>query len=206
LSQPPHEGQITRWSWQSTCRGGPSHKPARRRKDRYRSCPTAVVGQSMIRTLQGDRFCRASPEWERRQASFLCLRDSGREQRVSPARPGIQVLCSNSSAKLKTRFVVWEQDGSLSANKKGRYPPRGRTCLCSPNTTRISRSTFVPIQIDEIPTSLLPARVDGCVPFRFLWRVVLPLCRPALGTLGVITFVTSRNDFLQPLIILTKEC
>jgi cellobiose transport system permease protein len=54
-----------------------------------------------------------------------------------------------------------------------------------------------------IPDEMLEAaRVDGCGPFRFYLMFVLPLTRPALGTLGLFMFVNSWNDFLQPLIIL----
>jgi cellobiose transport system permease protein len=57
-----------------------------------------------------------------------------------------------------------------------------------------------------IPVELLDAaRVDGCSYLRFFARVVLPLVRPALGTVSIILFLTSWGDLLQPLIILTSE-
>ncbi|MEV0384808.1 carbohydrate ABC transporter permease [Nonomuraea sp. NPDC050643] len=46
------------------------------------------------------------------------------------------------------------------------------------------------------------ARVDGCPEFRIFWRIYLPLCRPALATLAVFTFVAGWNGFLWPLIVL----
>jgi len=46
------------------------------------------------------------------------------------------------------------------------------------------------------------ARVDGCPEFRIFWNIYLPLCRPALTTLGVFTFVAGWNSFLWPLIVL----
>ena len=46
------------------------------------------------------------------------------------------------------------------------------------------------------------AQIDGANEFQTFVRVVLPLSRGALATLGVIVFLTSWNDFLWPLLIL----
>lgn len=46
------------------------------------------------------------------------------------------------------------------------------------------------------------ARVDGCPEFAIFWRIYLPLCKPALATLAVFTFVAGWNGFLWPLIVL----
>ena len=57
-----------------------------------------------------------------------------------------------------------------------------------------------------IPDELLDAaRLDGASELRIYWTVVLPLMRPILVTLGVFTFLTSWNDFLWPLTVLTDE-
>lgn len=45
------------------------------------------------------------------------------------------------------------------------------------------------------------ARIDGCGKFRFLWSIVLPLARPALGTLGIYSFITTWNQYLWPLLM-----
>jgi multiple sugar transport system permease protein len=58
----------------------------------------------------------------------------------------------------------------------------------------------------SIPDELLEAaRVDGAGEFRIFWQVVLPLCRPALATLGILTFLASWNNFLWPLVVATTE-
>ncbi|HET7077118.1 MAG TPA: ABC transporter permease subunit, partial [Chloroflexia bacterium] len=41
--------------------------------------------------------------------------------------------------------------------------------------------------------------------FQIFYRVVLPLAKGALATLGIITFLASWNDFLWPLLILQKS-
>jgi len=57
-----------------------------------------------------------------------------------------------------------------------------------------------------IPDDLLDAaRLDGASELRIYWTVVLPLLRPILVTLGVFTFLSSWNDFMWPLIVLTDE-
>ena len=57
-------------------------------------------------------------------------------------------------------------------------------------------STAVPRELVEA------ARMDGCGEFGIYWRIVLPLLKPALGTLGLITFIASWNNFIGPLIVL----
>jgi multiple sugar transport system permease protein len=55
----------------------------------------------------------------------------------------------------------------------------------------------------SIPKDLVEAaRMDGCSELGIYWRIVLPLLKPALGTLGLITFIASWNNFIGPLIVL----
>ena len=55
----------------------------------------------------------------------------------------------------------------------------------------------------SIPKDLIEAaRMDGCSELGIYWRIVLPLLQPALGTLGLITFIASWNNFIGPLIVM----
>lgn len=55
----------------------------------------------------------------------------------------------------------------------------------------------------SIPKDLIEAaRMDGCSEFGIYGRIVLPLLKPALGTLGLITFIASWNNFIGPLIVM----
>lgn len=57
-----------------------------------------------------------------------------------------------------------------------------------------------------IPNSLFDAaRIDGCSEFRIYWNIVLPLAKPALATVAILTFLFSWNDFLGPLIYLSDQ-
>jgi multiple sugar transport system permease protein len=58
----------------------------------------------------------------------------------------------------------------------------------------------------SIPQELLEAaRVEGAGELRIYWSVVMPLARPILATLAIFTFMTTWNDFMWPLIILTDQ-
>ncbi|WP_425837029.1 carbohydrate ABC transporter permease [Streptomyces fractus] len=47
------------------------------------------------------------------------------------------------------------------------------------------------------------ARLDGANPFTVFWRIALPLARPGLLALGILTFLWSWNDLMWPLIVNT---
>ena len=49
------------------------------------------------------------------------------------------------------------------------------------------------------------ASLDGCGYFGFYWRVLLPLTRPALAAVVVLTIVASWNNFFLPLLVLNTE-
>src|SRR3712207_9438006 len=54
----------------------------------------------------------------------------------------------------------------------------------------------LPVELEEA------ARVDGAKPWQTFFRVVLPLSKPALSTLLLLSFLTNWNDFLWPLYVL----
>ena len=49
------------------------------------------------------------------------------------------------------------------------------------------------------------ATIDGCGSLRFLMTIVLPLARPALGTLAVYSFLQTYNQYLWPLLITNDQ-
>ena len=57
----------------------------------------------------------------------------------------------------------------------------------------------------SVPDELCEAaRIDGMSEYGIWWHVMLPLSKPALSTLTIFTFVNTWNDFLGPMIYLTK--
>jgi raffinose/stachyose/melibiose transport system permease protein len=58
----------------------------------------------------------------------------------------------------------------------------------------------------SVPRQLMEAgAMDGAGSFRILWQVLLPGARPALLTLVVLVFMWSWNEFLLPLVMLSRE-
>ncbi|MFC0333488.1 carbohydrate ABC transporter permease [Paenibacillus sepulcri] len=73
--------------------------------------------------------------------------------------------------------------------------------LFSPYGVFLLRQFFIQLPHDLNES----ARIDGCSEFGIFFRIVLPLAKPALVTLGIFNLLGSWNDFLQPLIYLSKE-
>lgn len=70
-----------------------------------------------------------------------------------------------------------------------------------PMTIIILRGFFreIPGELEEAAT------LDGCGPFGFFWRILLPMARPALGTVSVLAVVASWNNFFLPLLVFTDS-
>lgn len=57
-----------------------------------------------------------------------------------------------------------------------------------------------------IPRELVDAaRIDGCSEFQIYYKIILPLIRPVLGTLGLITFIGSWNRFADVAVIMRTQ-
>ncbi|MEV0802557.1 carbohydrate ABC transporter permease [Kribbella sp. NPDC050281] len=58
---------------------------------------------------------------------------------------------------------------------------------------------------DSIPRELLEAaEIDGASPLRILWSIVLPVSRPILGVVSILSVVTVWKDFVWPLLVLPE--
>jgi cellobiose transport system permease protein len=57
-----------------------------------------------------------------------------------------------------------------------------------------------------LPNELLEAgRVDGASTLRIFWSIVVPVARPAMAVLAMLTFLTAWNEFFWPIIALTTS-
>jgi multiple sugar transport system permease protein len=58
----------------------------------------------------------------------------------------------------------------------------------------------------SIPQALIDAaRLEGCSEAQILFRVIWPLSKPAIITVGILTFMTSWNEVLWPLIVIRES-
>lgn len=88
---------------------------------------------------------------------------------------------------------------NLLDNPLGVILPQAAFAL--PMTIIILRGFFrqIPGELEEAAT------LDGCGAFGFFWRILLPMSRPALGTVSVLAVVTSWNNFFLPLLVFTDS-
>lgn len=75
------------------------------------------------------------------------------------------------------------------------------TVLVDPFAVLVMRQFIRALPDEQIES----ARVDGASEFRIYWSVVLPQVKPALATLGLLTFMFHWNAYLWPLIVLTEN-
>jgi multiple sugar transport system permease protein len=75
------------------------------------------------------------------------------------------------------------------------------TVLQLPFSIYLMRSAFaaVPVELEEA------AVIDGCSSFQSLWRIFVPVARPAIVTLVLFAFITSWNEFIAALIFMGNE-
>lgn len=77
--------------------------------------------------------------------------------------------------------------------------------LIVPGTAAVFGIFLMRQYIQTLPRELEEAaRMDGCSELEVFWRIILPLCKPALATLAIFTFVRFWNDFLWPVVALNK--
>jgi multiple sugar transport system permease protein len=62
-------------------------------------------------------------------------------------------------------------------------------------------SSFSPFRASWIEAAIL----DGANPLQVLWHVILPLSRPALATVAILSGLAAWNDFLDPLVYLNDS-
>ncbi|MCF7885010.1 MAG: carbohydrate ABC transporter permease [Candidatus Marinimicrobia bacterium] len=73
--------------------------------------------------------------------------------------------------------------------------------LASAFGTFLLRQYFltIPKELEEA------AYIDGCSKFKVLWKIIIPLSKPALASLAIFTFMAAFNNFIWPLIVTNSE-
>ncbi|MFC4402024.1 carbohydrate ABC transporter permease [Gracilibacillus xinjiangensis] len=73
--------------------------------------------------------------------------------------------------------------------------------VASPLGVIILKSFF-----DGVPEEVIESAImDGCSYFKIFYKIVLPLAKPALASIGILTFIGSWNDFLWPFLSILSE-
>jgi raffinose/stachyose/melibiose transport system permease protein len=119
---------------------------------------------------------------------------------VFPGREAIYTLFTlgllfPSAVAILPLYILIKQVG-LDGNLLGVALPQAAFGL--PLTIIILRPFFksIPVELEDA------AKIDGCSTFGFFWRILLPLAKPALATVSVLSIVGTWNAFLLPLILL----
>jgi raffinose/stachyose/melibiose transport system permease protein len=94
-------------------------------------------------------------------------------------------------------LLILVRDLGLLNNPLGLALPEAAFAL--PLTIIILRPFFrsIPMELEDA------AAMDGCGPLGFFFRILLPLAKPALVTVAVLALVSSWNQFLLPLVMLS---
>lgn len=95
------------------------------------------------------------------------------------------------------QFIMYKNFGWLNS-----YLP-----LIVPSFTGSATNIFMLRQFFRtIPTSLSEcAKLDGSSEIRIFWQIIMPLCKPALITVAIFTFMFTWNDFLGPLLYINDK-
>jgi multiple sugar transport system permease protein len=118
--------------------------------------------------------------------------------------PGRKLLFGLLLATLVMPGIMFLVPNYLTINRLGWL--NSYQGVIAPGLSGVFGVFFLRQFFQSIPRELEEAaRIDGANTWTTFFRVVLPLARGALATLAVITFLTSWNDFLWPLIILNDR-
>src|SRR5690625_3751435 len=57
----------------------------------------------------------------------------------------------------------------------------------------------IPKEIEE------SAIIDGANVFQIWWKILIPMVKPMMATLGILSFISAWNSFLWPLLVLNED-
>ncbi|WP_311487591.1 carbohydrate ABC transporter permease [uncultured Helcococcus sp.] len=60
--------------------------------------------------------------------------------------------------------------------------------------------------LQSIPMSYYnAAKVDGASDLEFIWKILVPISKPALFTMGILSFISGWNSFLWPILVTNEK-
>ena len=143
-------------------------------------CVLSVVGMVTSSALVAYGFSRI--RWRGRDFVFICV---------------LATMVIPFPVIMVPLFVVFSKLGWIGSLRPLWVP----TFMASAFNIFLLRQFFrtIPMELSEA------ARIDGCSELGILLRIILPLSKPALLVVALFQFIASWNDFLGPLIYLTRE-
>lgn len=80
------------------------------------------------------------------------------------------------------------------------------TALIIPSLASVFYIFYLKEYLTSIPISYYKAaKVDGCSDLEFVKRILIPLAKPALFTMGILSFINGWNSFLWPILITNSK-
>jgi multiple sugar transport system permease protein len=143
-------------------------------------CVLSVIGTLFSSSLVAYSFARI--RWPGRDALFLVL---------------LATMMLPGQVTMIPVFAIFRSRGWIDTIKPLVVP----SFLGSAFFIFMLRQFFmtIPLELSDA------ARIDGCTEWGIYQRIILPLSRPALATVGLFTFIGVWNDFNGPLIYLNDE-
>ena len=80
------------------------------------------------------------------------------------------------------------------------------TALIVPSLASVFYIFYLKEYLSSIPLSYYKAaKVDGCSDLEFVNRILIPLAKPALFTMGILSFINGWNSFLWPILVTNSK-
>lgn len=140
---------------------------------------TFAVGSILINSLAGFAFARINFTGKKWLFGFL-----------------LALLIIPGEMMLIPQFTIINALGLVNSRLAVIIPG-----LASVFNIYLFRNFFIAIP-EEIIES---ARIDGAGIIRIFFRIMLPMSKPAIATVGVLSFISSWNDYIWPLMVLTDS-
>jgi multiple sugar transport system permease protein len=149
----------------------------------FLSC-AVILGTLISCSIVAYGFSRV--EWKGRDLVFMLV---------------ISTMLIPEHVTLVPLFVVFKKLGLVSGGFKGYLPLILPAWFARPFFIFMIRQFFM-----GIPKELSDAaRIDGCSEFGILWRIILPLSKPAMIAVALFSLIGTWNDFLGPLVYIQDE-
>lgn len=142
----------------------------------YATCVT--IGSILVNSLAGYAFAKF--EFLGKKSLFALM---------------LALLVIPGETIMVSKFSIVERLGLLNTRLAVILP-----ALSAPLFIYMFRQFFKAVS-DEL---LEAAKIEGASHFRIFWNIMLPLSKPAIATVGTLSFIGSWNDYIWPLMVLTN--